>query len=579
MKNPIQTIAAFSLFAVAFGALMAFSGCSLRYDFEECATAADCERLEGSGPFLTCENNRCVQVPDIECREGDNCGPGQICEDGFCIDDRPDSGDVGIDMNMASDMGSDMEDESCLSNAECGENEICIEESCTSLLSEQCERALIPSGAGDDAVVIGSILPLSNPYANIGPPLEQAVELAIADFNSTGGLPGGRKIIWVSCNDEGNTELAQAAARHLVDIGVPAIVGPLFSTPFIDVTTNVTVRNGVYTIAPTATAPSLTGLDDQGLAWRTIASDVYQGNAYVDRIENLAPEDVTIFVKDDAYGLGLFNEIASPLNTLFSDPSQTLSFVQFQDPAKFGFDQNQITMEFAQKVSQAYDENPDAQVVGFIGTSETLLLANAYLQYLAQQGVPAAEYPRLLFSHGSVADLPDLVAGSEGALLPLVEGTAPDIFSPQNFEAYTLRFNLRFDNQDPITVSTLTYDSTFVILFGMSAVPVGEEITGAKIAANMAKIVDKEDGQVVSFGDSMFINTARNILSSGGTVDLVGVSGDLDFDLESGDVRSNVLGWEVVDTGGGDYQLEPRRVYVLNPEPAEDGTWMDLPQQ
>lgn len=554
--------------------LVGASGCSLRYDFEECSADSDCERLE-EGVFLRCEENACVES-DIECRSDADCGAEATCVQNACAS--PMVGDAGPDMSDQGsiDMAMEMGVSSCELNSECGENEICVESACTSLLSTQCARAEVPSGNIDDAVVIGSILPLSPPYANIGPPLEQAVELAISEFNNTGGLPGGRKIIWVSCDDLGNSDVAQEGARHLVGLGVPAIIGPLFSTAFIDVNTNITVRNGVYTIAPTATAPSLTGLDDQGLAWRTIASDVYQGNAYVDRITDLGVDNVTVFVKDDAYGTGLFNEIAGPLNTLFSDPAKNLEFVQYQDPAKVGFDQTQITAEFATKVASAYDANPDAQVVGFIGTSETLLLANAYLQYLGQQGVSPTSYPRLLFSHGSVPDLPDLVAASGGSLLPLVEGTAPDIFSVDNFEVYTLRFNLLFENQDPVTVSTLTYDSAFVILFGMSGIPAGEEITGQKIAANMARLVDKENGTVVSFGESTFINDTRNALAAGGSVDLVGVSGDLDFDLETGDVRSNVIGWEVIDAGAGDYQLSARRLYQLNPEPAQDGTWRDL---
>lgn len=558
---------------------LATTGCSLRYDFTECEVDSDCQRVESDG-FLQCVANECVAA-SIDCRQDSDCAEGQTCQSNACVGandmgtsdtGQPDTGQS--DMSMM-DAGVDMDDGTCERNADCGENELCIEATCTSVLSAQCQRALFPSGNYDDAVVVGSILPLSPPYTNIGPPLEQAIELAVLDFNRAGGLPGGRKIVWVSCDDLGNTDLSQDSAQHLVDIGAPAIIGPLFSSAFIDVNTNVTVRNEVFTIAPTATAPSLTGLDDDGLAWRTIASDVYQGNAYVDRIAALGVDKVTIFVKDDAYGLGLFNEIATPLNNAFSGANQQVEFVQFQDPAKVGFDQTAITAEFAMKVATAYQNNPDAELVGFIGTSETLLLANAYLQFLGQNGVPPANYPRLLFSHGSVADLPDLVAGSGGSLLPLVEGTAPDIFNPANFQAYTLRFNLQFNNQDPNTVSTLTYDSTFVVLFGMSAIPAGEEITGRKIADNMAKLVDKA-GTPISFGDASFVEDGRNALAAGNTVDLAGVSGELDFDLTTGDVRSNVIGWEVIDRGGGDFQLDPKRVYLLDPEPAETGTWTDL---
>ena len=122
-----------------------------------------------------------------------------------------------------------------------------------------------------------------------------------------------------------------------------------------------------------------------------------------------------------------------------------------------------------------------------------------------------------------------------------------------------------------------------VTILAMAAVPKGDPITGAAIAKNMAKLVDKK-GEAVSFGDVdgtelVFIEKAHNALVTNGTVDLKGVSGALDFDLTTGEVRTNVVGWglEPDEQDPNVPVLTPKRIYVLGPPPAETGTWMDLP--
>ncbi|HLT39195.1 MAG TPA: hypothetical protein VK034_23080, partial [Enhygromyxa sp.] len=164
-------------------------------------------------------------------------------------------------------------------------------------------------------------------------------------------------------------------------------------------------------------------------------------------------------------------------------------------------------------------------------------------------------------------------------LYAIQEGLAPIIFDENNFTAFNIRYKIKFNDQDAITTSSLSYDSLLVIAFAMAAIPSGEPITGANIAAQMPKLVDP-GGTFINFsGGTAFISQAVNALSAGNTVDLQGVSGGLEFDLETGDVRTNLLGWDPIAIGGdlSKPAIEPNRMYVLNPEPATDRTWMDLP--
>ena len=156
------------------------------------------------------------------------------------------------------------------------------------------------------------------------------------------GIPGAgqgrRPYVLVECDQ---TADAVRAASYLVDtIGVPVIIGPMFSGLAISVATAVTNPSGVLMISPTATSPSLTPLEAQGLVWRTSSSDVIQGAAMVALVHDvesrrsprpIPPSRATLrlalVVKGDSYGQGLFNLILP--NLVFNGQSATAQSTNF----------------------------------------------------------------------------------------------------------------------------------------------------------------------------------------------------------------------------------------------------------
>src|SRR5690606_24334240 len=119
----------------------------------------------------------------------------------------------------------------CTLNSECNDDQRCSEGACVNLLSPECQILRYPSGVDRDKVVyIGSIMPTGGIFENLVTPLQNATQLAIDDFNDVTTLQGGRPIAWVGCDDTAGAAQAVAAATHLVDdVGVPAIIGPIFS--------------------------------------------------------------------------------------------------------------------------------------------------------------------------------------------------------------------------------------------------------------------------------------------------------------------------------------------------------------
>lgn len=617
MKSIQNYIAGTTCFLVAAAAL---AGCSFRYDFTECEVEADCIPLESEGVFYTCEQNECVPAT-ISCRDDATCGEDAICQEGKCIstnvDDDMGGGDPDMgggdpdmggnnDMNVPDDMGSDMpmfadadgdgvaddvdncvdvsnpdqtdidmdgigdacDDDvrmPCTTNPECDTagDEMCIEGLCTTVTSADCPT-ILGENAADDTFTFGVILPLTAPYENLGPPLVKSIELAIIEANRAGGLPNGQRVAAIVCNDIGNSTIAERAARHLADnVKVPAIVGPLFSTPFVDVMTNVTRDAGIMTITPAATAPELTFLNDGGLGFRGLPSDVFQARALAKRIAQFETADpgnsITIFIKDDAYGNGLFNELSSELGGII--PSMRRTSVKYADPATFNFDVMQIQAEFQAKIGSAIAGNGNPDIAIFIGTSEIIGLARGFAGALIQSG---AAPPRLLFTHGAVADMPNIAADATlGSILnPLTEGVGQNIFNGANFAAYNARFAAQFPGEPNLTISTITYDTTVAMLFAAAAIPIGNAVDGVTMAANVPLIVDKTSGEEVAVADAAFLSRGFNILSNGNSFDFVGASGDLDWDA-NGDVLTDYLRFINVDDGSGGWTIGTSAVFPL----------------
>ncbi len=585
---------------LATGALL--GACSLAVDFAECRNDADC--LTKTGEQWNCRDSRCVEPPGTTGAATTTTQPPTTGDTSTTVTPTSSTGDdlttgsvtvtTGTGEETTTDPGSssDTGTPTCTLHSECeaalGDGYLCIDGDCISALTDECQKFVWPSqGSHDKVVLLGAIVPTSPPYDVITVPLQNGVQLAIEDYNRTTDLPGGHRIAWIACDDAGSAVKAIAAAKHLTGtLKVPAIVGPIFSEQVIAVAQAVTIPAGTFLITPAATSKAITTLDDDGLVWRPISSDVYQANALADRVLQLDPNStrVALLGKADAYGKGIISDVTKRLSKLLGAGFKTF---EYPDPA--GLTQDQLANEYSAVLGPAWvpkGMHPDTFL--FAGTSEVAFFVAGIMNLWNSEGmlVPA---PRMIVTHGAVPGLEGMVksAASDADKITLIEnleGVAPDVLDPDNFASFNVRYKLRFNDTDAITFSSLAYDAALVTIFAMSAIPQGEAVTGAAIAGNVGKLVGG-NGPKVSFGDVdgtelLFIKKAHNALVSGGTVDLKGVSGELNFDLTTGEVRTNVIGWglEPKDMMNPTVPvLTPLRVYVLDPVPSEVGTWMNLP--
>lgn len=152
----------------------------------------------------------------------------------------------------------------------------------------------------DGALVVGAILPSSGSAADIGASMVDALAVALAEINSTGGI-GGRPVRLITREEGNNPATAGLAVQDLVQLGVDAIIGPTSSTNVLG-TLGAAVDAGVLTCSPTASALALDEFPDNGLFFRTIASDSLQAKAIASVVETSGSSTAVVVYLDDDYG-------------------------------------------------------------------------------------------------------------------------------------------------------------------------------------------------------------------------------------------------------------------------------------
>ncbi len=151
----------------------------------------------------------------------------------------------------------------------------------------------------DDGILrIGALIPLNDP--TIGDDLTSSFELAVEAVNEAGGVLGS--MVEIEIADEGaSATSATQATNSLIEAGVDAIVGPTSSNTAIGAL-EAAVAGGVVTCSATAAAISLDEFPDDGLFFRSVATDSLQAAAIAREAEIRGAGSVVVVHVDDAYG-------------------------------------------------------------------------------------------------------------------------------------------------------------------------------------------------------------------------------------------------------------------------------------
>ena len=368
---------------------------------------------------------------------------------------------------------------------------------------------------------------------------ENAIRLAATQVNEEKGLDG-RLFGVVFCDISENatydsakrTDAAIASGKYLADsLGVAAIVGPSSSTDALAVYTALKDLDTLV-ISPSATSPALTAADTKipndnvpGLLWRTAPPDTLQGAAIVRHLQDAFPtvKSVALVQEKGPYG----DALAAVFTEGFAKTGGTVN------PFPFGTSSER-----------------DAAVVAAGSTSAPTVLfissqtADA-VAFLSAAGSLTGYASKNVFLTDSAANT-DMLKGAASAasVFPRIVGSRPAVPQGPTFELFKASYNAAF-RQDPSSFSFVphSYDAAWLAFYGTArAVRRDPSLTGSGIARGLRRVSD--GSPEIPVAPSSWKKVA-DALGSGGSVNLVGASGKLDFDPDDEETTGLVDIWKV----------------------------------
>jgi ABC-type branched-subunit amino acid transport system substrate-binding protein len=159
---------------------------------------------------------------------------------------------------------------------------------------------------------VGDVLPFTGGLAAYGPNLDRAVKIGIGLDNLALKKDGLAKKIQVKLvgSEDGQTQASAAVEgeQKLVNSDhASVIIGEMASSATIAMAQSVSIPRHIVQISPTASAPELTTLKDNGYFWRAYPSDTLQGNVLAEAAIKAFGKTgkINVGARNDAFGTAL----------------------------------------------------------------------------------------------------------------------------------------------------------------------------------------------------------------------------------------------------------------------------------
>lgn len=375
--------------------------------------------------------------------------------------------------------------------------------------------AVLLSGTAYAAdTTIGVVLGFTGPLDTLSPPMLAAAELAAKNINDQGGINGGQLKIVTGDDNCVTADMATAAATQAIEAGAVAILGGMCSGVTAAIANNVTVPNGILTISPSATAATITTLEDKDLMFRTSPSDAYNAAVFAKNLFARGVAEIGITYVNNDYGKGLANDFAAAYEAA---GGKILANVAHEEgKAEYRAELGQLAAAGAANLAVFAYAN---------GSGKTVL----------QQAIESGDFSAYYGADGMVDNV-------------LLEGFAPgalDGFTAMRPSeptgAGTDAFNAAAAAGALTTGSTFqqqSYDAAFLIALAL------QKNGGSKDGiAQALRDVATAPGEVILPGEW---KKAVDLLAAGTDIDYQGASGPVEFDA-AGDVAGSVVEMTVKD--------------------------------
>ena len=383
---------------------------------------------------------------------------------------------------------------------------------------DQVEDAagVVGMGADPEPLRLGLLLNLTEGAPGRAVERRQAVELAIRHVNDAGGI-FGQPVQLVLGNSTLDPEQAVAEARRMVEeSGVHAIVGPTSSANALAVAEQVSGPNGIPTISPSATSPSLTNVNDGDFFFRTALADGAQGPVLARVAVERGFDNVGVLYRNDAYGIGLFEAFRNA----WKGGINGVPVVDGKD-------------SYLPELQQSAGGGATALVV-LTFESEGMLIV--------QEALDSGLYSH--FAFGDAVKSPDVVRAIGGDRLGGMYGTAGAAAPGEASDAWDAAYASIYGAPPAFAYVRESYDAAIALALAAQA---ADSVDGADIRDSL-RAIGGGPGQKVT-PEHGSIKSALGALSDGDGVDYDGAV-TLDWDA-NGDLRRGHIGvWRFTAEGG-----------------------------
>ena len=228
--------------------------------------------------------------------------------------------------------------------------------------------ALALSGASANAgdITVGSAAAVTGPIAELVVAIVDARNLAASHVNEQGGLLGGDTYRLVLGDSQCDPKAAVDAGAKLVNVEqAVAVIGPNCSGATNGMAQSVTIPAGVVMLSDTATAPSISDLDDNDLVFRVAPSDAYQGRSLAEHAWEQGYRKLAVAYANDDYNSGL----AGVFSTAFAELGGTITGNEAHEPGKASYRAELATL--------AAGEAEGLALFAYFGSSGITILRNS----------------------------------------------------------------------------------------------------------------------------------------------------------------------------------------------------------
>jgi len=360
-----------------------------------------------------------------------------------------------------------------------------------------------------DDVKLGFLADVTGPIAGFAGGMVSAGNLAVDHVNAQGGILGGNKLVSIVADGACSADTAGPAADRLVNTeNVTSIFGDYCTGSTLAAANTAAIPGNVVMISPSASAPTVTGLVDNDLVFRTVVSDAFQGAKAAELLLSQGIKEVGVTYVNNDYGKGLADQFV----------------------ASFTAGGGTVAANVAHEDGKA-DYRPEIGQIESSGATTLVIYGyeNAGGGAILNQAIEAGSFDLFVGGDGMAGEA--LLASRDPASL---EGLILTQAAAASGDAYDVYAKLATDAGlvPDTTYGPQSYDAAFLLALAI-------EKNGSADREGVSKAlreVASAPGEIILPGEW---TKAVELIKAGTDIDYRGASGDVEFDA-AGDVAGGI---------------------------------------